>query len=130
MGKYYPYLKWFFELRGILRFYVRCIMKFEIRRKPNDINVIQFEIIDSNANGFWKHWKPILITAVASCVITGVTVTGFYYYGVGNIEIQLKNERSTELILRSKDDQKRYGQGADGATSTIHRTPEDAEGKN
>ncbi len=106
-------------------------MKFEIRRKPSgNIEVISFEIDNSSANGSYKHWKTIGITAMASCVITGLAIAGFYHYGLGNLEIEHKNDRSTELILRSKDGQERHGQGADGATSTIHRTTEATEGKN
>lgn len=96
-------------------------MKFEIKRDPSkDIEVLSFEIIEDEKPSIWKQWKALGIAALVGCLITGAGFIWLCQHDLGKLDVELKNDRSTTVILRSKDEQERNGTGSDGIAPTGH----------
>lgn len=96
-------------------------MKFEIKREPSkDIEVFSFEIVEDEKPNIWKHWKALGMAALAGCLITGAGFIWFCQNDLSKLEVAVKNDRSTTVILRSKDEQERNGKGSDGIAPTGH----------
>ena len=96
-------------------------MKFEIKRDPSkDIEVYSFEIVEVEKPSIWKHWKALGIAALAGCLITGAAFAWLCQYDLGKLEVAVKNDRSTTVILRSKDEQERNSTGSDGIATPRH----------
>ena len=94
-------------------------MKFEIKRNPSqDIEVLSFEIVEAEKPSIWKHWKALGIAALAGCLLTGAGCVWFCQHDLGKLEVELKTDRSTTVVLRSKDEQERNGKGSDGIAPT------------
>lgn len=96
-------------------------MKFEIKRDPSkDIEVYSFEIVEAEKPSIWKHWKALGMAALVGCLITGVGFIWLCQQDLGKLNVELKTDRSTTVVLRSKDEQERNSTGSDGIATPRH----------
>lgn len=96
-------------------------MKFEVRReRSEDIDVYSFDFAEEEKPSIWKHWKVLCIAAVVGSLLTGGLLFLFCKQDFSTFDIAVKNDRSTTVILRSKDEQERNGKGSDGIAPTSH----------
>ncbi len=94
-------------------------MKFEIKRDPSkDIEVYSFEIVEAEKPSIWKHWKALGIAALVGCLIAGAGFIWLCQHDLGKLNVELKTDRSTTVVLRSKDEQERNSTGSDGIAPT------------
>lgn len=85
-------------------------MKFEIKREPSKgIEVLSFEFVEDKKPSIWKHWKTLSIAVLIGFLITGTGFIWFCRHDLDKLEVAVKNDRSTTVILRSRHEQERNG---------------------
>ena len=91
-------------------------MRFIVKRGPTkDIEVCSFEILESKKESFLDKLKPLVLTAVAASVITGIT---FFYFSQDNLKFEMHRELS--IKIEKADEPKRNRAGTNGTTATIN----------
>ena len=80
-------------------------MKFKVQRdKSKDIEIYEFSFIESKSAGVFKYWKSFIVAALIGCFLTGSIGIWLCNKDIEKLEFKLENDRSTTVILRSKDE--------------------------